>query len=127
MIRVLKLLAETVQSWWATDRIRVSPFEGRLYQLHPGTQFQWRDQLLVVLTREWDDARQQLHYQLQSADQPAELTCQLHSIPECGILSTVDRTVTIFPDEVTVLHSERQCGDDSSTTCTTVAAAGRDR
>ena len=48
---MLRSLLELVGAWWRTDRIRVSPAEGRLLRLRRGSVVRLREQTAVVRQR----------------------------------------------------------------------------
>lgn len=69
------LFRQLIKSWYAVDRIRIRPAEGRLLSLQPGDRFLFNEQLFDVLGRKMKvhAGESRLDYAIRSCDGAALL------------------------------------------------------
>jgi hypothetical protein len=104
---LLHTVLQLLRSWYAVDRVRVSPTAGRLLSLRADDRVLIRDDVFTVVSRQTIASRDgiQLAYQLESDDGAADL--EVNSDSSCtrqpAELKTKHGTTTIYEDEVVEL------------------------
>ena len=102
----LRTSSQAVASWWQADRIRVSPFEGRLLKLAVGDQLHLADQIFTVVECEStaDQGETRVRYQLTCAQGCAELIVRAsENGVEDAALDYDGRTIAVQNSDLTIL------------------------
>jgi hypothetical protein len=98
-----------VQTWWASDRIRISPREGRLLRLAPGALLGIEGEMLEVTQRTVHDLRSGplVRYACRSADGDSELW--VAALPELTIVWTrIGRDRRLRSDDLEIWAPDRE-------------------
>ena len=110
--------AQLVRSWWNADRIRVSPYAGRLLNLSVMERVQIRNEIYRVESRQYQETSggRYLSYRLFNFDtQMATLTVPLRATGRSEGTLTVDGgQFRVFEDDVVLITcdgSPNTCGD----------------
>ena len=108
VLQPLRSVLQLLRSWYAVDRVRVSPTAGRLLGLRADDRVLIRDDVFTVVSRQSIASRDgiQLAYQLESDDGAADL--EVKSDSSCtrhpAELRTKNGTTTIYEDEIVELQ-----------------------
>lgn len=80
-------LLETIRAWWRTDRIRVSPGEGELLRLLPGSIILFECQPIEILQRhvEPQESGKRIRYVCQTPAGVAELSVKAKADAEFSL------------------------------------------
>lgn len=104
---LLHSVLQLLQSWYAVDRVRVSPTAGRLLGLRADDRVLIRDNVFTVVSRQTIASQEgvRLTYQLKSDDGAADLEVESNAsyTRQLAELSTKNGTTTIYEDEIVEL------------------------
>jgi len=98
-------LIDTIRSWWRTDRIRVSPVEGQLLRLPPGSIISFEGQPIEISQRQVEpqESGKRIRYVCQTPAGIAELSVDTNADAEFHLTWNEDGNVRpISHDEITV-------------------------
>lgn len=104
------LFRQLIKSWYAVDRIRIRPAEGRLLSLQPGDRFLFNGQLYDVLSRQLhaDGDHARLDYAIRSHQGKSLLQVPVTrnlSGPTSARMYTDDGTSSLIDSDLTILDS----------------------
>ncbi|MCP4788102.1 MAG: hypothetical protein GY903_18420 [Fuerstiella sp.] len=101
---LLHSVLQLMRSWYAVDRVRVSPTAGRLLSLRVDDRILIRETIFTVVNRQTIASRDgiRLTYQLTSDDGNAELSVEPDSAGTNYVseLTTDNCTTTIYEDDI---------------------------
>ncbi len=106
--RISTSIVELLRAWWNADRIRISPFEGRLQSLSVGQRVRIGDEMFAVVDRKllFDDHGRRLRYRLHDGNNSAELCVPLgNNIDQCATLHSASGRVPIYDLDVVICHA----------------------